>query len=58
MNCPVCGHAFTPALAILAETSTGAQCPKCWMTVRNFPEGFKQARHRSRRSTKRLGRKS
>jgi hypothetical protein len=39
MNCPICGHSLPPLLAVLAETSSGVQCPRCWMPVRSFSRG-------------------
>ena len=39
MNCPICGCSLTPLQAALAETSIGAQCPKCWMQIRFLLKG-------------------
>lgn len=55
MNCPVCGHALTPVLEVLAESSTGTQCPKCWMPVRHLPGGSKNRRRGAGHATKRAG---
>ena len=55
MTCPVCGHALTPLLAILAETSSGVQCPKCWMPVRYFPGGSNNRKRGAGHATKRPG---
>ena len=55
MNCPVCGHALTPLLVALAETSGGTQCPRCWMPIRYLPLGSKNRRRGFSHTTKRMG---
>lgn len=34
MRCVQCGHELTHFMAILAQTMTGTQCPKCWTRLR------------------------
>jgi hypothetical protein len=53
MNCPICGHSLTPLLAALVETSSGAQCPRCWMQIQFHSKGPADPRRGSQYSTKR-----
>jgi len=35
MSCKLCGHSLPHLTAVLAETETGTQCPKCWSPLRS-----------------------
>lgn len=36
MECPNCGHKLPHLAAVLARTSVGTQCPRCWTRLRNL----------------------
>lgn len=38
MNCPLCDAKLPPLEALLAQTTVGTQCPRCWVRLRELKE--------------------
>lgn len=40
MNCPLCDAKLPPLEALLAQTTAGTQCPRCWARLRGLKESM------------------